>query len=114
MMEEIKRKRGRPRKNPLPVVVVEDDEVIVCPKCKLDDPGDWTQCNGSCPMPESPFYIKKGKATLPLTINNTYTLVGYDWTILTLEEHFLKAKRSPHGVIHGLARSDFENWIKNS
>lgn len=35
-----------------------DDEIIVCPKCKLDDPGDWSQCKGSCPMPESPHYKK--------------------------------------------------------
>ena len=113
-MDIIKRPRGRPRKNPLPIVVVESDEIIVCPKCKLDDPGDWTQCNGSCPMPESPHFINAAKANLPLTVDGVYTLVGFTWTILKLDEHFLKATRSPYGVIHYLARSDFENWITNS
>jgi hypothetical protein len=55
------KKRGRPRK-----VVEEEDEIIVCPKCKLDDPGDWSQCSGTCPMPESPHFKK---AASPLAVS---------------------------------------------
>lgn len=46
------KKRGRPAKEPV------YEKIIVCPKCKLDDPGDWSQCVGSCPMPESPHFKK--------------------------------------------------------
>ena len=47
-----KKPRGRPKKTPKII----EDEIIVCPKCGVDDPGDWTQCGDTCPMPESPWY----------------------------------------------------------
>lgn len=30
-----------------------------CPKCKAVSGDDWTQCNGSCPMEQSPHYPEK-------------------------------------------------------
>lgn len=55
-----KRKRGRPPKVkpiiPDPIMEDDEDDEIVCPKCGVDDPGDWSQCKGCCPMPESPCY----------------------------------------------------------
>src|ERR1700722_6050552 len=61
------KKRGRPKK-----VVVEtqqdEDEEITCPKCGTDDPGDWSQCKGSCPMPESPHFKQKANNS-PFPIN---------------------------------------------
>lgn len=69
-----KRKRGRPPKIkpiiPDPIIEDDDEEEIVCPKCGFDDPGDWSQCKGCCPMPESPVYSatwmqEKNKSPFP-------------------------------------------------
>lgn len=32
---------------------------MTCPKCKMTSGNDWSQCNGSCPMPMSPYYKSK-------------------------------------------------------
>lgn len=29
-----------------------------CPKCGVGSGDDWSQCNGSCPIPISPYYDK--------------------------------------------------------
>jgi len=29
-----------------------------CSKCRKESGGDWSQCNGLCPLPESPHYSK--------------------------------------------------------
>lgn len=29
---------------------------MICPKCKQTDGGDWSQCEGKCPMKQSPHY----------------------------------------------------------
>lgn len=62
--------------------------------------------------PEVPK-INKIVYSLPLNIGNTYTLVGHTWHILELDDYEIKATRSPHGVVHLLARSDFESWIED-
>jgi len=70
MDDIIKRPRGRPRKVIEPVAILEDEEEITCPKCGTDDPGDWSQCEKCCPMPESPWYNKswmQAKAPINLT-----------------------------------------------
>jgi len=32
------------------------DEYPTCPKCDAESGNDWSQCEGSCPMPGSPHY----------------------------------------------------------
>lgn len=32
--------------------------MITCPKCHATSGDSWSQCEGSCPMPMSPYYGK--------------------------------------------------------
>lgn len=33
--------------------------MMICPKCGANQGGDWTQCEGNCPIPVSPHFQRK-------------------------------------------------------
>lgn len=37
---------------------------VQCPKCGGFHGNDWSQCNGSCPMPGSPHYVEREEVRL--------------------------------------------------
>lgn len=37
------------------------DKELRCPKCGAYSGDDWSQCEGSCPMPMSPFFSEEGR-----------------------------------------------------
>jgi hypothetical protein len=38
------------------------EDIITCPKCKRESGDNWSECEGSCPMPMSPYYNKAAAA----------------------------------------------------
>lgn len=53
-----------------------DETEIACPKCHHTDGGDWSQCQGKCPLEMSPHYEYKGH-DLQEDIRNLHRLASF-------------------------------------